>query len=351
MCRIKEIMTFIVLATMTFVNTPANAQQAEQDTSELHYAPFHFAFVTPLSTNGIHSYKTVNNVSLNLLYGHSAGVKGVELGTFLNISNRFVKGFQAAGFTNLNLGSLNGVQAANFGNLTNGDAKGAQGAGFANVTVGNFSGFQGSGFINVTTKSLNGIQAAGFFNYAKKVNGVQLGFINVADSFQSGVPIGFLSVAANGYNHVEAWGSDAFHANLSGKFGVHEFYNIFTVGKQFGGDLNLWGIGYGIGTYWPIKKGWGVNVDLLAQDVNKMDEFLDGSNTLHSLKINANFKIGDFELFAGPALKVLRTDQEETDSEVRQGIEDDIGPDGLYETTKDGYHIKGWIGGNLGIRY
>ncbi len=341
----------LTLLGLAIISLTANAQEKPSDSNHFERAPFHFAFATPLSTNGLKSYETVNHSSFNLFYGHSAGLEGVEIGTFLNIDNEFVRGFQASGFVNFSMGELKGFQGSGFGNFAKGSSKGVQLAGLANANSGNFAGFQGAGFLNVAGGNMKGAQVSGFLNVADHMDGVQVGFLNVADSFEGGVPIGFLSIVKNGYNHIEAWGSEAFQANLSAKLGVASFYNIFSVGKQIGGSQDLWGIGYGIGTYLPIKDRWGVNADLMAYDINKNDELLDETNLLNTLKLNANYQVGNFEIFAGPTVNLLITEENDGNADGTRALRNDIGPDAMRESTNNGNHFKSWIGANVGIRY
>lgn len=330
-----------------------NKTQAESkmDSNELRHASFHLSLVSPLSTNGMQSLKTVNDFSLNMIYGHSAGVSGFEVGAFVNLNKHFVKGVQLGGFSNVNLGTTNGVQTSGFANYGEKKAKGVQLGGFANINTAEVSGLQASGFLNYAGGKMDGVQVAGFLNMAKGVKGTQIGFLNYADSFESGLPIGFLSVVKNGYNHVEVWGSETFQGNVSAKFGVANFYNIFSVGKRFGGDSDLWGLGYGIGAYWPFNDQWGMNTDLLTYDVNKGSDLTDETVLLNTLKVNANYKAGEFEIFAGPTVNLLVLDQEANQTGEDRPIGEELGPYSLEESTNNGKLFKGWIGGSIGIRY
>jgi len=71
--------------------------------------------------------------------------------------------------------SYTGVQIG-FANLSTDNFVGAQLAA-VNVSQGKFLGFEG-GFVNVS-EDTTGLQIGGF-NYAERLNGVQLGFVNIA---------------------------------------------------------------------------------------------------------------------------------------------------------------------------
>jgi hypothetical protein len=335
---------------LLFINQAAQGQTVK-DTGNLRFADFHFAMVTPLSTNGMASGRTVNKTSFNMLFGYSGGLDGFELGNFINAEKHYVKGFQAAGFANFNNGWTNGTQLSSFANFSNGETQGLQAGGMMNITTEAFSGAQVSGFMNYA-ENVDGAQVSGFINVAEQVSGTQIGILNVADSFDKGVPIGFLSFVKNGYNHVEAWGSEAFHANLSAKLGVSEFYNIFSIGREFGTQKDFWGIGYGIGTNVPFNQKWGMNMDLLSYDINMDNNMLsDETAMLTTLKINANYHIGNFEVFAGPSVNLLAIDEGLNQSKEGRPISEAFGPSPMRETTNNGTLYQGWIGANIGIRY
>ena len=72
--------------------------------------------------------------------------------------------------------------------------------GLVNYAKGDFTGWQGGPFfgllvsaVNWTEGSMTGLQC-GLVNYAGKLNGVQVGFVNVADTAKSGVQIGVVNV-------------------------------------------------------------------------------------------------------------------------------------------------------------
>ena len=344
-------MMAVVLFLLSLLSTTAYGQGSKPDTSDLRYADFHLAFVTPLSTNGLQSGQTVNRVSLNMLFGYSAGLDGFEAGSFINMESRFVKGLQLAGFANVNTGWTKGAQVSGFTNVSTASTEGLQAAGFANVNAKGVKGAQLSGFLNYAD-DLRGLQASGFLNVADRVRGTQLGFLNVADTFAQGIPVGFLSFVKDGYNRVEAWGSGAFHANLTGKFGVPEFYNMVSVGREFSSSEELWGIGYGVGTQIPFTPKAGMNIDLLSYDLNIGNDMLgDETAMLNTLKLNANYDIGAFEVFAGPSLNLLVTDKALNQRDNQQPISELLGPSPLTESTSDGVLYEGWIGASVGIRY
>ena len=194
-------------------------------------------------------------------------VKGIQVAGFGNLVGRNVYGIQASGFGNMNFGSTSGVQAAGFGNMVFRNFSGIQAsgfgnlvlqetkssiqaAGFENAVIGNGSGVQAAGFGNIVGKDFKGIQVAGtanvvggtfsglqvsLFNYAKIArNGYQIGLINYAGE-NNALPIGLLSfVRKGGYKRLEFSTDEVNWLNLTFKTGVKHFYNILTLGYNFG---------------------------------------------------------------------------------------------------------------------
>ncbi len=332
-----------------------------QDSTDLKQKPFHLSIITPLSTNGTQSVSSVNNFSLNMFFGYSGALKGVEFGSLINMEKEYVKGAQFAGIANVNLGWTKGAQFSNTLNYSGGKLKGSQFGGIANVAlkdatglqvanVGNFAnknvdGAQFAGVINYARR-INGAQVSGVINVAKNVNGLQFGLINVADTVENGAPVGLLSFVKDGYNHIEVGGSEAFHGYGSAKFGVAHFYNIFSFGKQFINDKRRWGVGYGFGSKVDLKKQWSFNIDAISYVVNESSDWTESLNQLNTLKLNVNYQIGIFEIFGGPSLNLVTSKYDRGEGKIGSTI----GPEPFYKTTKNDINYRMWVGGSFGIR-
>ena len=314
-------------------------KQAPPDTSDYPHRRFHVGLVYPISTNGLQAGQMVNQVSVHLLAGYAAGLKGVEFSGLGNLENNFVQGAQFAGFFNIVKHRVSGVQAAGFVNINGGDTQGAQLSGYVNIGAGSVTGVQATGFVNIATASFQGVQlsgfvnlvsdslrgvqstgfvniatkavhgaqlsgyvnyaprikglqatgfvnvaprevrggqVAGFVNYAGYVKGVQIGLLNIADSI-NGVPIGLFSIVRkNGYRRLELWYSEALQANIAFKMGVPRFYNMLVAGSDFTATDLRWGFGYGIGTLFPITSAFSMNLDLYAIQIQENNQdFLD----------------------------------------------------------------------------
>lgn len=116
----------------------------------------------------------VTNVSIGLT-SHTDTLKGVQLNTLCNYARK-VDGFQFSGFSNISSSPMQGVQLS----------------GITNISMGVQSGLQLSTMLNVSSGTMSGMQL-GAYNYAEKLNGLQLGIINVATCHPKGLQVGVIN--------------------------------------------------------------------------------------------------------------------------------------------------------------
>jgi hypothetical protein len=132
-----------------------------------------------IGTNLKMSGQVENRMSLNILAGYSAGVKGVEIGGLVNIDRQNVSGLQVAGVGNIVGGTTTGAQISGIFNNNRKDVKGFQAAGISNVILDTMRGVQISGISNVLRGTMHGWQVAGISNYTSEtVDGVQIAGIS-----------------------------------------------------------------------------------------------------------------------------------------------------------------------------
>ena len=291
-----------------------------QDSTRI--SPFHLSFITPLGTNGLQSWNTTNLISINLFAGFSGGLRGIEMAGFANALKGDINGIQMAGFCNNTLGRANGLELAGywnfnrkkvngcqfsgFANVALDTVDGIQASGFANVTIGEMKGVQAAGFANVTTGKQTGLQASGFLNYTRNLHGVQLGFINITDTVEKGIPIGIISLVKNGYHVIQVGGNETLWGEVSFKTGVRRFYNIFSLGAAGrNGDIR-WGFGYGVGTLVPLGKRLDMSLELVSYQISENAWYSDYMNMLNrfNLALSWNFT-RTLGLYAGASWNVL----------------------------------------------
>src|SRR5690606_21458211 len=147
-----------------FTNSKQRIQRINLD-GFFAYNAYQISLTPRISSQGFFNSQVVNQVSLNIIGGHTAGVNGVEVGGAFNVNQQDVRYFQTAGLFNLVGGSVRGVQVAGVSNIVVGDVSGLQVAGVASWG-GNVRGMQLSGAVNVA-ENTRGMQLAGIMNLSK----------------------------------------------------------------------------------------------------------------------------------------------------------------------------------------
>ncbi|MEM1217885.1 MAG: DUF4974 domain-containing protein [Bacteroidota bacterium] len=174
-----------------------------------------FSLFPMIGTNGFRSRELTNNLSVNVFWGVSGGVRGLEVSGFGSRVNGHVTGVQFAGFSNVLKGDLRGYQVGGFVNAVGGRAQGAQAAGFFNIAdrgqvvqfsgLGNvvkheFKGVQFAGVFNVAGENTRGAyQFSGLWNVNKGESALQISSLwNLSRGARIGQTSGFFNVSRNG---------------------------------------------------------------------------------------------------------------------------------------------------------
>ncbi len=220
-------------------------------------------------------------------------IKALQISGFCNVAKKMTKGGQISGFANVNRGSANGLQITGFANVSNGNSKALQIAGFSNVNEGDFTG----------------LQISGFLNRVKKLNGAQIGFINISDTIENGIALGFLSIVKKGYRTVEISGNETFYCVANFKTGTERFYNIISVGAKLYKNDIVWGWGYGLGTMFLVHEKVKMNLDITSYHVNYDEWFTNRLNLLNKVNLTVNYKLNDYiTIFGGPTWNIHVSD-------------------------------------------
>ena len=371
----------ITAVLFTLALSPALAQQEGNEAAGVHRstiqfrpftrpdnpgrAAFQFSFVPYVGTNGVNSGDVINDVSINVLGGYSAGTGAFEMAGLFNINRGEMTGAQFAGLFNQVGARVEGAQFAGLFNSNLGEIKGAQFAGLANFTTGGLDGFQAAGLANFSPKTVTGVQMAGLMNFsgqhldgtqisgglnfvAKEVNGsqiglvnyggvvrgFQLGLLNYADSM-SGVPVGLLTVVKSGYHTLELSANEVIPLNIAFRTGKREFYNILFAGirPEIQEDV-VWTFGYGLGTSPRLANRLYLNIEATAEQLNEGN--VQALNLINRGYVGAEFQVKKgFAVFAGPTVNFRVFDDSYafhpelfryTDTRIRRGrsYEDDI---------------------------
>lgn len=356
-----------------------------------------------LGSNVLQSPKLSNRLSFNLLWGFNGGVEGLEIGGLVNTIRYDVRGIQIAGWGNMVGGDVTGIQYGGLFNFVGdtisgvqlaglfnaaGRAYAIQGAAGFNLAFSGFSGIQASGAFNYCGGANSGIQAsgllnisrgkvkaqfsglgniagqveqaqAGLINIARKQEGSQFGIINVADTV-AGVSIGLLSFIRKGYHSLEIGGGETFHGNFALRLGVPRFYNIFylgtrlddrpasAAGKSAGTDWS-WGLGYGIGTTFPLGRRSTLHLEGVSIHLNERALWDPALNQLQQLRLTFDTPIApQVHFYAGPAAYYLISRRKDPESGIFQT---DFAPYAWWSSQQDnGTTRQFWGGLTAGIR-
>ncbi|GMQ30906.1 hypothetical protein [Algoriphagus confluentis] len=266
-----------------------------------------FTLVPFVGSNKKISGAVVNDFSFNLIGGYSGGTRVAELGGVFNIDRGNVSWVQLAGLYNQVGGQTRGIQWSGLVNMALDSVKAFQAAGLINLTTESLQGVQAAGFINYAHQDVQGVQMSAFLNRGRKVSGLQLGLVNVADSL-SGVSLGLINWVRNGYRTLEFGANEMLPLNLSFRSGTRRLYNFFQAGfRPESLDTPTWSFGYGIGTSPRLGKNSFLNLELSADQISNGS--VQALNLVSKAYAGIEFRLQkNFGLFAGPTLNWRRYD-------------------------------------------
>ncbi|MCX5700362.1 MAG: hypothetical protein NTZ63_02315 [Candidatus Omnitrophica bacterium] len=197
--------------------------------------PVQFSIFSPIQI--FRAKDSIGGLRFNLIYGDNKNMSGITLSTGWNNTSGDMKGVE--------LGAVNWTDGVSYGwrnslinytgkrfvgldigavNIVKGDATGVE-LGIGNWNWGFFHGYQGgvinyadnrfvgwqdavvnltkgdcsglqTGVVNYVGSSMTGLQLGLLWNYAKQMNGLQVGFFNGSDSL-NGVQIGLINYNGN----------------------------------------------------------------------------------------------------------------------------------------------------------
>lgn len=183
---------------------PAVAQESEAS-SQPRQVAFQLSLWNSVQTS--RPTDSIHGMRLNLPYGESRDVHGVDLGIANQTNgNLYGAGFGLGGYVG---GEVRGVQSHLFLSIAKSDVMGYQSGIYTSAK--SLAGVQ-SGLVNRVKEEAHGARFAlvnisdtytegfelGLVNHSQKVRGLQLGIVNVADELH-GVQIGVANLAKNGF--------------------------------------------------------------------------------------------------------------------------------------------------------
>jgi hypothetical protein len=324
--------------------------------------PFQLSFLPGIGTQGSLSPQITNKLSVNMIGGYTAGLKGVELGGVFNIDKRNVKGVQAAGVINVVGGSAEGVQLAGLHNTVLDSMKGLQAAGVSNITKRKVLGVQMAGIYNNAADTMNGMQAAGILNKAGEIKGVQMsgviniahrnkglqiGIVNIADT-SDGYSIGLINLSRNGFKEIAFFANEISPVNLAFRSGNAKLYSILLIGYNPGTDHRSYRYGFGLGHRFLLNKKLSLDPELTTERLapGSWDNFK-YSNDLYKLSLDLHARLGrHFAISGGPSLTFYSVDPKMAGAEHV--------PSPLYKaypTWSVSGNVTGWVGWRVSLSF
>ncbi len=313
--------------------------------------PIQLSLLPTITTQGRMNGLLVHHVSLNLIGGYTGGVDGVELGGLFNLNRRDVRYVQVAGLFNITGGTVTGLQVAGLSNTLLGSIKGLQIGGLVNYVKKDVNAFQLAGIGNASGGQMNGLQLGGIFNYARRLKGMQIGLINIADT-SDGYSIGLINIVLKGYHKLSIFTNETVNGNVAFKTGSRHLYSILLGGMNISNgpassrDEKVYTFGYGLGTEKKLSRWLTLNPELSSQYLYLGD--WDHLNLLNKLSLNLNIRIiKRISVFGGPSVNMYYTDQlTAVDGYRFPGLSTGTH---TFRTGLD--HTRGFFGWNAGINF
>ena len=335
-----------VLSAIFIISATTISAQTSADERDYH-STFQVSFFPPLSTNGLHSGRYTNDISLNLLAGVSKNERAFALAGLGNIIRNDATGLQFAGMVNyvggegrgvqfggianIGLGDLTGLQ---FGGLANSarDVKGFQFGGIANVARG-AKGFQFGGIVNVArdvkgfqfggitnvardvkgfqfggianiARDVEGVQFGGLVNVAKRVHGVQFsGIVNIAE--KSDYPFGIVNIVKEGEMGVAVGYNEIGTTSLTFRSGGRVLYGIIGLGYNHRvASKRAFSIIGGYGAHINILPWLRINNEITTETLGIFSERSSTFKTGYAL-LPAFRPVRWVEIFGGPSINYM----------------------------------------------
>jgi hypothetical protein len=183
---------------------------------------------------------------------------------------------------------------------------------------------------------------AGLVNYAKKMDGFQLGVVNLADS-SSGISIGLINLSNNGYRKISVYTNEVVNTNIAFKTGNANLYSLLIVGKNFSDTAQVLTFGLGIGHDFILNKRFSIAVEGTTQSI-----YLGSFEEVNNLfRLQSHFQVNVLSrltVFGGPAYSYY-VDGDPNDAS-RKNYKKEIAPS-RHRTFSNG--AQGWLGWNFGV--
>jgi hypothetical protein len=191
---------------------------------------------------------------------------------------------------------LDGMALAPFANQVDGSGRGLQMSLGPNISKTRFHGAQFSPHANLARGSMRGLQYSIWYNQAERMQGVQLGIVNVTEDLQ-GTQLGVINIARRGRGaqlgvinvaqdlkgtslgvlpinlrarfHIDFWTAESSYLNLGVKYGGRRLHVLLPSGlhPREGYPLRF-SYGGGVGVHNPIGRVLFIDLDAIVSQVH-----------------------------------------------------------------------------------
>lgn len=195
MKRIISLLIFSALCVTAIAQVDTSSNNNNDNESKITKSvPAQFSLFYPIGTSGKNSRNYRYNLSINLLYGRTGGLNGIELSGLAGVIEGDVRGIQIGGLGSLS-GNVTGIQIGGLGSLT-ADINGFQIGGLL-TGASNLRGIQVSGLIGLAN-DINGIQISGLIGLGNNIKGIKAtGILGIANNVRGIHLTGILGMANN----------------------------------------------------------------------------------------------------------------------------------------------------------
>jgi hypothetical protein len=288
--------------------------------------PFQVSLTPGLSSHGMFSSQVINNFSVNLIGGYTAGVNGVEVAGLFNINKMNSRYLQLAGVFNLVGGTVTGLQVAGINNQALDTVKGAQLA----------------FFVNKAKSDVAGVQVSLFNNSARKLKGLQIGLVNTADT-SLGASIGLVNIIGNGFYKIGLATSDLMNTNAFLTTGTHSFYSKLSLGANISPGNKLYAFGLGIGHDFMFTN----NVFLAAETHYLIANAGNWDDRLIQAKLLLNVQLSKhIGIMAGPVFNSYNYSNSFSIPGYKNPVHAPTYPSYVY-----GHQVRSWMGWEAGLAF
>jgi hypothetical protein len=250
---------------------PAKPEGPEPLPADLRHVPFNIGIVPGVDLNrafGRGPY--LNNLSFSLAATAAYRVGGIQAAIGAAWTEEEMRGIQAAVGAVWANGRVSGIQAALGMTLAQGDMRGMQ-SGAVNLGRARVQGLQ-VGAVQ-WAKQLQGVQLGGI-NVIGSGSGVQAGLVDVATGEVKGLQLGLVTYAdqadaaialipitKQGGVHLDVWSSDVHIANVALRFRARKTYTFLAGGVHPFGSGASWSGGLGLGGPLFVRPKFRIELD------------------------------------------------------------------------------------------